>query len=604
MSESSNPASRFGNLNLDNLNLDKLNLDKLKNFDKLNLQKLNPLSKRKPIDEDDEGDKMDPAAIAGGGHVLSNAAAEAVSHLRVSKALEAFLADHAVPKINAKDPTPEVRALLSRPHLKIPAVDRSHTLDQYFVSSSHNTYLTAHQLYGTSSVDGYRSTLEAGFRCVEIDAWDHDDNKEEPKVTHGYTLVSNIPFRHVCEVVREVVDKEAKETSEQGGHHPAPILISLENHCDAHGQMRLVEIMKEVLGHRLLSEPILKDGNGVDYDTAKHVRLSDMGGKVAVIVEYHLPDEHPDSDSSSSSDDSDEEEDKSARKNYKDKKHTAPPTIIIPELAALGVYAQSVKPGNNSWFDPGELIGAPHHHLINVSESGLRSHMPSENSKIVKHNAQHLMRVFPKGTRISSRNLKPTPFWGIGAQICALNWQSFDASMQINEAMFVGTDGYVLKPAGLRTGGNGRPTTGGRKKLRLHVAGATDVPTDKDPKDIRPYLTCVLVHPDDLEGDLPKRKTAPYKQHKLEFLHRGENPPPTDPLWDETLEWEYEDSELVFLRMLIKSDDRFSNNPILGVSAVKVMNLVKNEWRFITMLDLRGKQTNCTLLVKFEVSDA
>lgn len=29
------------------------------------------------------------------------------------------------------------------------------------------------------------------------------------------------------------------------------------------------------------------------------------------------------------------------------------------------------------------------------------------------------MRVFPKGTRISSKNLQPVPFWGVGAQICA-----------------------------------------------------------------------------------------------------------------------------------------------------------------------------------------
>ena len=29
------------------------------------------------------------------------------------------------------------------------------------------------------------------------------------------------------------------------------------------------------------------------------------------------------------------------------------------------------------------------------------------------------MRVYPKGTRISSNNLNPVPFWGVGAQISA-----------------------------------------------------------------------------------------------------------------------------------------------------------------------------------------
>lgn len=573
------------------------------------LDKLNPFAKgkHKPRDEDDAGDAMDVHAIAGGGHAF-HAAESAKHHLRVSSALKRFLVREGV--LSERDaapdspqPTAALAALLDRPHVRVPpaTVDRSHPLPDYFVSSSHNTYLMAHQLYGTSSVDAYRAALRAGARCVEIDAWDGDDSPDEPKVTHGFTLVSNVPFRHVCETVRDAVDHQVDEAIKLGRQPPAPILLSLENHCDEHGQRRLVDIMREVLGHRLLTEPVHKDNEGIDYDPSKHVKLADLSGKVAVIVEYHLPEEAKDTDSSSDTSDSDEEG-VAARKTYEDKKKTAASTTIIPELAALGVYAQSVKPGDNSWFDPGELTNAPHHQLINVSESGLRAHMPWESTKIAAHNARHLMRVFPKGTRISSRNLKQVPFWGIGAQICALNWQRFDAAMQVNEAMFDGTDGYVLKPAALRAGGSGSPTTGRRKRLRLRAAGATDLPTPEAAKDMKPYLTCVLVHPWDLENEPPKRKTAAYKQHRLDFLHRGENPPPTDPVWDEALEWEFDDSELVFLRMLVKSDESFARNPILAVSAVRLAYLVPG-WSFITMLDLGGRETKCTLLVKFEVED-
>lgn len=574
------------------------------------LDKLNPFSrgKGKNRDEDDAGDAMDANAVAGGGHAF-HAALAAKHHLRVSDALKRYLVNKNVlaeqdAGVGLDHPSAPLVALLDRSHVHVPpgVVDRSHPLPDYFISSSHNTYLMAHQLFGTSSADAYRTALRAGSRCVEIDAWDHDDNPEEPKVTHGFTLVSNIPFRKVCETVRDVLDEETHEAIKQKLQPPAPILLSLENHCSDHGQKRLVEIMREVLGHRLLSEPVQKDNEGIDYDPTKHVKLGDMSGKVAVIVEYHLPDEAKDSDSSDSSDSESDEEEQAARKKYEDKRKNEASSIIIPELAALGVYAQSVKPGNNSWFDPGELTNGPHHHLINVSESGLRTHMPGESTKIAAHNSNHLMRVYPKGTRISSKNLKQVPFWGIGAQICALNWQRFDAAMQVNEAMFDGTDGYVLKPAALRAGGSGSPTTGKRKRLRLRVAGATDVPVTEAAKDLRPYLTCVLVHPWDLENEPPKRKTRHYKQHKLDFLHHGENPPPEDPVWDEELEWEYDDSELVFLRMLIKSDESFARNPILGVSAVRLIYLVPG-WSFITMLDLKGMETKCTLLVKFEIED-
>jgi phosphatidylinositol phospholipase C delta len=394
--------------------------------------------------------------------------------------------------------------------------------------------------------------------------------------------------------------------------------VALENHCDHDGQLRLVEIMKEVWGDRLLSAPVRQKGHE-EQEGGEPVRLEDLGSKIAVIVEYHLPneaDDSSDSSGSSSSSDSEDEDEKQARKDYKAKKKAVPPPIIVPELAELGVYAQSVKPRDTSWFTDGKIKdGPPHHHLVNISESGVASHMTEHAVKIAQHNAVHLMRVFPKGTRISSQNLSPITFWAVGAQICALNWQVFGASMQLNDALFAGTAGYVLKPAALRPGGSGSPSSNApRKVLRLRVAGATDIPLPegRDADEIKPYLTCTLLQPG--TGPDPvklKRKTAPYHKRKiavLPFLGLGgrgerENPDNTDPVWDETLEWEFVDDELVFVRMLIKSDDSFSSNPILAVSAVRLA-YVQPGWRFVRMLDLRGHETQCSLLVRFELQDA
>ncbi|KAF9878878.1 phosphatidylinositol-specific phospholipase C [Colletotrichum karsti] len=567
------------------------------------LATLNPFSKKAPEDEEELGEKTDNHTLAGGGHAARDS--DLKHRLRVSRAIKSFLADQKVLSskeagIDSDQPSSALQALVDKPHISVPRelTDRSHPLPEYFISSSHNTYLLAHQLYGGSSAEAYEETLRAGARCVEIDAWDNPDNKDEPKVTHGYTLVSNIPFRTVCETIRDVVDQEAREPVPA-----APILLSLENHCDPEGQLRLVLIMKEVFGDRLLSKAVRAKGHAEQDGQGDHVRLEELGNKIVVIVEYHFPGE-PD-DSSSSSDDEDGEEKKN-HEAYKAKKKEASKTLIVPELEELGVYAQSVKPVDNSWYEE-VLKEAPHHHLINVSESGLASHMPGASDKIARHNAHHLMRVFPKGTRISSKNLHPAPFWGIGAQICALNWQTFGASMQLNEALFSGSEGFILKPAALRPGGSGHLDSGGKKKLRLHVGGATDVPVPSgrdDDEPIKPYLTCTLVHPHDLNIDPPKRKTAGYRQHKLTgFLHKGENPPPTEPLWNEVLEWDYQDNEMVFLRMLIKSDDSFARNPMLAVGAVRLMYTIPG-WVFIRMLDLKGRETKCSILVKFEVVDA
>ncbi|KAK5655047.1 hypothetical protein OQA88_5946 [Cercophora sp. LCS_1] len=539
--------------------------------------KLNPFKKGRDVDDEDQGEEIDETSVAGGGH---SAAVEDAKRreLRVGDAVRDFLVQEGVV---AEGDEAGLRALIEKHHLSVPArvTDPNFALPEYFISSSHNTYLLAHQLYGSSSATAYEATLHAGARCIEIDAWDDSDNPSEPKVTHGYTLVSNIPFRTVCETIRSVSDAEASLPT------PSPILISLENHCNPAGQLRLVEIMHEVFGHRLLSAPI-------NPDSPSHVTLSELGSKILVIVEHHLPDEESSASSSSSSSSSEDEESKDARTNYRKKRKETPSKIIIPELAALGIYAQSVKPVNTSWFSsPDGLENAPHHPLINVSEVGIAGHMASNGPAIARHNAKHLMRVFPKGTRISSENLKPVAFWGLGAQICALNWQTFGAGMQLNDALFAGTAGYVLKPKELREGGSGVAVGERKKRLRLRVAGANDVGVKKgrEGEDAKLYLTCTLLHP----GGSEKKKTGVWKGKSEEGM---------DPWWGEVLEWEFGESELVFLRMFVKDDVSFSGNPILAVAAVRLLYVVGG-WVVVPMLDLRGHETKTSVLVKFEVED-
>jgi len=71
---------------------------------------------------------------------------------------------------------------------------------------------------------------------------------------------------------------------------------------------------------------------------------------------------------------------------------------------------------------------------------------------LIKHCRTHLVRVYPKGLRLSSTNYEPHRYWSAGAQLVAINWQTFDLGYMINHAMFQrnGRSGYVLKPAALR----------------------------------------------------------------------------------------------------------------------------------------------------------
>lgn len=135
------------------------------------MTQLNPFKSRSKRQEDDEdkGEEIDSTTVAGGGH--SALPTDVTQHrLRVSSALQSFLVREG---IVAMDDAEGLNHLLDQPTVSPPAhvLDRSHPLPEYFVSSSHNTYLMAHQLFGTSAAAAYETTLKAGARCIEIDAW-------------------------------------------------------------------------------------------------------------------------------------------------------------------------------------------------------------------------------------------------------------------------------------------------------------------------------------------------------------------------------------------------------------------------------------------------
>lgn len=144
------------------------------------------------------------------------------------------------------------------PHIKTPASAEKmkSPLSDYLIASSHNTYLTGHQLHGESSVSMYAKVrtvsvmlvlmfvlqvLHSGCRCVEIDTWDGEDG--EPLIYHGYTLTSKIKFRDVMHTIA----KHAFAVT------PYPLILSLEDHCSIPQQRKMAKYIKDALGDMLLT---------------------------------------------------------------------------------------------------------------------------------------------------------------------------------------------------------------------------------------------------------------------------------------------------------------------------------------------------------------
>ncbi|ESN93887.1 hypothetical protein HELRODRAFT_88112 [Helobdella robusta] len=125
---------------------------------------------------------------------------------------------------------------------------------------------------------------------------------------------------------------------------------------------------------------------------------------------------------------------------------------IAKEFSDLIVYCQPVK------YSEEKVISnrINYYEMFSLPETRIFDKTSQANQQVrtlVQANRKCLTRIYPKGQRIDSSNYDPMPMWNSGCHMAALNYQTGDRSMQLNEGRFQmnGKCGYVLQPDCLKS---------------------------------------------------------------------------------------------------------------------------------------------------------